>query len=91
MTVSTNGSVDLSLCGSRVGIATFYELDDQGSIPIGDKRFFFIYSVLTGSGAHQTPMDVGVLSPGVKLTTHLHLVPRSRMVELYLHCPILFN
>jgi hypothetical protein len=22
---------------------------------------------------------------GVKLTTHLHLVPRSRMVELYLH------
>jgi hypothetical protein len=28
------------------------------------------------------------LSPGVKLTTHLHLVPRSRMVELYLHSPI---
>jgi hypothetical protein len=28
------------------------------------------------------------LSPGVKLTIHLHLVPRSRMVGLYLHCPI---
>jgi hypothetical protein len=29
------------------------------------------------------------LSPrGVKLTTHLHLVPKSRMVELYLHSPI---
>jgi hypothetical protein len=25
---------------------------------------------------------------GVKLTTHLHLVPKSRMVELYLHSPI---
>jgi hypothetical protein len=25
---------------------------------------------------------------GVKLTTHLHLVQRSRMVELYLHSPI---
>jgi hypothetical protein len=24
----------------------------------------------------------------VKLTTHLHLMPRSRMVELYLHSPI---
>jgi hypothetical protein len=22
---------------------------------------------------------------GVRLTTHLHLVPRSRLVELYLH------
>jgi hypothetical protein len=29
----------------------------------------------------------GVLSPEVKLTTHLHLVPRSRMMELYLHYP----
>jgi hypothetical protein len=25
---------------------------------------------------------------GVKFTSHLHLVPRSRKVELYLHCPI---
>jgi hypothetical protein len=25
---------------------------------------------------------------GMKLTTHLHLVPRSRIAELYLHCPI---
>jgi hypothetical protein len=24
----------------------------------------------------------------VKLTTHLHLLPRSRKVELYLHSPI---
>jgi hypothetical protein len=30
----------------------------------------------------------GYSSSGVKLTTHLHLVPRSRMVELYMHSPI---
>jgi hypothetical protein len=30
----------------------------------------------------------GVKRPGVKLATHLHLVPRSRMVELYLHFPM---
>jgi hypothetical protein len=27
----------------------------------------------------------------VEVTTHLHLVPRSRMVELYLHCPLYLN
>jgi hypothetical protein len=27
-------------------------------------------------------------SRGVKMTTHLHLLPRSRIVLLYLHCPI---
>jgi hypothetical protein len=27
----------------------------------------------------------------VKVTTHLHQVPRSRMVELYLHSPICLN
>jgi hypothetical protein len=29
--------------------------------------------------------DIGVW--GVKLNTHLHLVPRSRILELYLHSP----
>jgi hypothetical protein len=28
---------------------------------------------------------------GMKLTTHLHLVPRSRMVELYLHFTMCFH
>jgi hypothetical protein len=57
--------------------------------------FFLFHSVQTDSGADPAsyPMDTGV-SPlgqsgrGVKLTTHLHLVPRSRKVELYLHSPI---
>jgi hypothetical protein len=30
----------------------------------------------------------GLSGRGVNLTTHLHLVPRSRMVELYLHSPV---
>jgi hypothetical protein len=28
---------------------------------------------------------------GVKLTTHFHLVPSSRMVELYLYSPVSFH
>jgi hypothetical protein len=27
----------------------------------------------------------------VQLTTHVHLVPRIRMVELYLHSPVYFH
>jgi hypothetical protein len=30
----------------------------------------------------------GLSSCGVKYTAYLHLVPKSRMVELYLHSPI---
>jgi hypothetical protein len=50
--------------------------------------FFFNHRVQTGSGAHQPPIQwVPVLFPwglggrGVKLTTHLHLVPRSKIRE----------
>jgi hypothetical protein len=48
-------------------------------------NFSLLHSVRTGSGAHSTscPVGTGAVSPGgsgrgVKLTTHLHLVPRSR-------------
>jgi hypothetical protein len=60
----------------------------------GENDFSFLYSVRTGSGAH--PASYPVLFPrgksgwGVMLTTHLHLVPRSRMVELYFHSPYFF-
>jgi hypothetical protein len=33
-------------------------------------------------------LSLGVKRPGVKSTTHLHLVPRSGMVQQYLHSPI---
>jgi hypothetical protein len=52
--------------------------------------FSLLHSVQTGSGAQPAshPMGTRDLSPRVKgrcvkLTTHLHLVPRSRMVELH--------
>jgi hypothetical protein len=33
----------------------------------------------------------GAKQLGVKLTTHFHLVPRSRMMELYLRSPIFLH
>jgi hypothetical protein len=53
------------------------------------------YSIQTGSGdlAAYYLKDGGALSLGlsarsVKLTTHLHLVARSRILEVYLQYPI---
>jgi hypothetical protein len=62
-----------------------YVLDGQGSILDRGKSFSTRHSVQTRSGAHPAsyPMGTGC----VKLTTELHLVPRSRMVELYLYSP----
>jgi hypothetical protein len=44
-------------------------------------NFSLHHRVQNGSGAHSAscPMGTGALSLGVKLTTHLHLVPRSRV------------
>jgi hypothetical protein len=47
---------------------------------------YLLHSVQTGSGAHPASYSVG--NGGVNRTTHLHLVPRVRMLELYLHSPI---
>jgi hypothetical protein len=57
---------------------------------------YLCHGVQTESRAHPAsyPMCTGGSFPrrqsgrGVKLTTHLYLVPRSRMLELYLHSPI---
>jgi hypothetical protein len=57
--------------------------------------FSLLHSVYTGSGAHPAsyPMGtggsflVGHSCRGMKLTTHLRLVPRSRKLEVYLHSP----
>jgi hypothetical protein len=83
---------------SSVGIATGYGLDRRGSILDSGKRFLFslLHSFQTDSGAHPASysMRMGgsfprVKRPGVvKLTTDLHRVPTSRIVELYLCFPI---
>jgi hypothetical protein len=60
-------------------------VDDRGSrvrFPEGAGNFSLYHSVQNSSGAYPAsyPMDTGFLSLGVKLTTHLHLVPRSIML-----------
>jgi hypothetical protein len=68
---------------SSVSIATAYGLGGRGSIPGKGKRCSLLHSVQTGSVAHPASYTMGTVGsfPGVnrqgmKLTTHLHLVPR---------------
>jgi hypothetical protein len=60
-----------------------------------EARFFSFLKRQTGSGAHiaSYPMGTGAFpreqsGRGVKLTTHLHLMSRLRMLELYLYSSI---
>jgi hypothetical protein len=79
-----------------VGIAKGYGLDGRGSISGRGKKFFFTPqrpdwlwdppSLLYNWYRGHVPQGYSGLM--MKLTTNLHLVPRSRMVELYLHSPI---
>jgi hypothetical protein len=84
--------------GSSGSIVSDYGLDDRAievRSPAGAKYFSSILCVQTSSGAHPAScsMGTGVLSPGVKrgrgvmLTTHPHLVPRSRMSKSYTSSP----
>jgi hypothetical protein len=66
---------------------TGYGLDNQGLIPGGARDVFLedfsvIHDIQTRSEA--PPVGNGLFPQGVKVTTHLHLVPRLRMVGLYL-------
>ena len=63
------------------GIVSSYGRRSEFRIPGTDKRFFFSKTRQTGSGAHPAScsMGIGVISRGMKLTTHLHLVPWLRM------------
>jgi hypothetical protein len=72
-------------------------LDDRGSTPGRGKRISPLASVSRPAlGPTQPPVQrvPGVLSPGLKrgrgvtLTTHLHLVPRSRMSRSYTPPPV---
>jgi hypothetical protein len=75
---------------SSVDIVTGYKLDGMGSNPGGRRKIISTPQRLNGSGAHPASYPMGIggdfhrrwSSRGVKLTIHLQLVPRSRMVEL---------
>jgi hypothetical protein len=81
---------------SSVAIATGYNLEVQGSMPGKGKKFFStlqhpdrLCGPLTFlSKGYWGLFPKGETGRSVKLTTHLHLVPRSRLVELYFHSPI---
>jgi hypothetical protein len=80
---------------SSIDIATDYGLDGRSSMagvrfPARIRNISLLYSVHTGFGAHLTsyPTHIGASFPwyksgrGMKLTTHLHLLQRSRMMKL---------
>jgi hypothetical protein len=81
---------------SSVDIATGYRLHGPGSIP-GTRRFFSFPQrpdqlwdppSLLSNGYRELFLQRSKSNRGVKMTTHLHPVLRSRIVELYLHSPI---
>jgi hypothetical protein len=79
--------------GKAVGVAMGYVLDGLGSIPSKVKVVSIVHCVQTCSGVQRVP---GALPRrrsvrGVNMTTYLHLVPRLRMVELFLHSTIDHN
>jgi hypothetical protein len=76
--------------GSSLSIVSEYGLDDQAigvRSPAKAKDFSHNLCVQTGSEAHPASYTMGTGDPfpgekrsqGVTLTTHPHLVPRSRM------------
>jgi hypothetical protein len=84
--------------GSSVSIVSDYGLDDRAIVvrsPAEAKDFSSSLCVQTGSGAHPASCTMGTGGPvpeakrgrGVTLTTHPHLVPRSRMSRSYISSP----
>jgi hypothetical protein len=76
-----------------VGIASSLWAEQQGFDSWqGQKIFLFFVASGLALGPTQSPiqwvpgaLSLGVKQLGMKLTTRPHLVPRLRMVELYLH------
>jgi hypothetical protein len=87
------------MCGGSSGsIVSDYGLDDRaiGVRSTAEENYFPVASASRPAlGPNQPPVQLapGVLSPGVKhgrgvmLTTHPHLVPRSRMSRNYTSLP----
>jgi hypothetical protein len=75
-------------------VATVHVLIDRGSNSSMDRILFFIAPIPI-PGITQPPIQCvlglilwGKMGLGVKLATHIHLVQRSRVVELFLHSSV---
>jgi hypothetical protein len=78
----TQSEVKYSYCA---GIAQWYGAGLRaGLIPAGAGNFSLHHRFQTGSGTHPASYQMGTRfsfpERGVKLTAHLHLLPRSRML-----------
>jgi hypothetical protein len=85
-------TINVQLTHTGAGMAQWYSAGIRVvwlgvRVPVGAGNFSLHQRVQTGSGAHQASYPTGTRAlslgvkrgRGVKLTTHLHLVPRSRM------------
>jgi hypothetical protein len=72
---------------SEAGIATATGWTAEVRFPTGARDFSLLHRVQISPRVQLAsyPMGPGGSFPGVKQTTHLHLVPRSRMLKVYLH------
>jgi hypothetical protein len=82
--------------GSLISAVSDYGLDDRGSIPGRGQRIFLLVSASRPAlWPTQPPIQWVPVAPsrgvkggrGVTLTTHSHLVPRSRMSRSYTFFP----
>jgi hypothetical protein len=70
-------------------------LDGRGLIPVRGRNLSLLHAVQTVSGVHPTSYPMGTAGSSTEFkrpaseADHSHLVPRSRMVELYLHSSII--
>jgi hypothetical protein len=85
--VKPNNIIPHTECWTRdssVSIGTGYMLEGRRSMPGRGKRFLSNPQRPDRLWGPFLSLQCG---GSVKLTTHLHLVPRSRMVKLYFHSP----
>jgi hypothetical protein len=87
----------LVILDSSVGIVTSFELDGWGSIPGKGTRFFSSPQRLDRLISSSSLLAIGYLGASLQgkgagaWIWKLHVVPRLRMVEMYVHSPIRFN
>jgi hypothetical protein len=81
----------LSGPGLLSGIALGYGLNDRGvQVPAGAGNFYLHHRVQTGYGAQSASYPMGTRDsfPGVvKLTTHIHVMPKSKNAWSYASTP----